>query len=396
MTEESALDVDREASARRTTRKILGLICSVLLLGVLYAGLKPFHAPANQVAWVVNGNAVRFGEHGTILSSGSFPTPASGGAERSLEIWVQPGKVEDSNTLLAFYDPAYPRQVSINQAESDLEIRIQSSAAWRSAKANRINIGDAFRDRKRAFWAVTFGQSGTAVYRDGVLVRSTPIRLSGSDVSGRLVVGNSPIFDDSWTGVLSGLAIYNAALNGTQIARHYQTWTTGARPVLFSDDLCIALYLFNEHAGQVVHNRVRPEHDLYIPLRYMVLRQTVLDPIWRAFNWSSGFWKDAFINIAGFVPFGCFFCAYFSVVGFRRPALLAATFGGAVSALIELTQTQLPTRDSSMSDLINNILGSVLGVLAYRTFERAIRRGMSWVTAVVKEEFDPEQNKPAD
>ena len=41
----------------------------------------------------------------------------------------------------------------------------------------RPHIRDAFRDRKSAFWAVTFGESGTAVYRDGALVRRSPIRL---------------------------------------------------------------------------------------------------------------------------------------------------------------------------------------------------------------------------
>ena len=111
---------------------------------------------------------------------------------------------------------------------------------------------------------------------------------------------------------------------------------------------------------------MRSENDLYIPPKFLVLRQTVLDPVWRAFNWSRGFWQDAFINVAGFIPFGWFFCAYFSA---RRTALARASrlaFGAAVSVFIELTQAFLPTRDSSMSDLINNILGSVLGAAAYR------------------------------
>ena len=137
---------------------------------VLYAGLHPFHIPANQVNWVADADAVRFGEYGTILSSGSFPPPGFGGAERSIEIWVQPGKVKDSNTLLAFYSPASPRQLSLLQSVSDLEIRIQSSVAWRSVKTERTYIDDAFRDGKSAFWTVTSGRSGTTVYRDGELV----------------------------------------------------------------------------------------------------------------------------------------------------------------------------------------------------------------------------------
>jgi hypothetical protein len=384
MPEKIERDPLRELGGRLTTARILSFICLISLCVVLYAGLHPFHSPANQVAWVANADAVRFGEYGTILSSGSFPPPEPGGVERSIEIWVKPGKVKDSNTLVAFYSPDSPRQLSLSQSESDLKIQIQTSTAWRSVKTEKTYVDDAFRDGKSAFWTVTFGQSGTAVYRDGALVRRSPLWPSISEFSGRLIVGNSPIFNDSWSGVLRGLAIYDTALDQAQIELHYSSWTKGGSPALTSDDVCIALYLFNEHAGRVVHNRVLSKNDLYIPPKYMVLRQTVLDPVWRAFNWSRGFWQDAFINVAGFIPFGCFFSAYFSARGLRSPALRASALGAAVSVFIELTQAYLPTRDSSMSDLINNILGSILGAAAYRgVTARAFDRVMSSIVDAV-------------
>jgi hypothetical protein len=176
----------------------------------------------------------------------------------------------------------------------------------------------------------------------------------------------------------AGVGNYDTALDRAQIERHNSSWTKGGAPTLTSEDVCIALYLFNEHAGRVVHNKVRSEYDLYIPPKYMVLRQTVLDPVWRAFNWCLGFWQDAFINVAGFIPFGCFFCACFSAGGLRMPALRASALGASVSLFIELTQAHLPTRDSSMSDLINNILGSILGAAAYRgVTARALDRVIS-------------------
>ena len=331
---------------------------------------------------------MRFGEHGTILSSASFPPPVSGGVERSIEIWVKPGKIKDSSTLLAFYSPASPRQLSLSQSVSDLEIHVQSSDAWRSVKGERTYVDDAFLDGKSAFWTVTFGRSGMAVYRDGALVRTSPLRPAIGEFSGRLVIANSPISSDGWSGVLQGLAIYDTALDRVQIERHYSSWTKGGAPALTSEDACLALYLFHEHAGRVVHNvvhnKVRSEYDLYIPTKYMVLRQTVLDPVWRAFDWSRGFWQDAFINVAGFIPFGWFFCAWFSARGSRRPALRASVLGAAVSVFIELTQSFLPTRDSSMSDLINNILGSALGAAAYRgAAARTFDRGLSSIIGAV-------------
>ena len=370
---------------RRETRRILGLICLILLCGILYAGLHPFHVPENQISWVKNANAVRFGDHGTILSSKPFPAPASGKAERSIEIWLQPGLIVDSNTILAFYPSDSPRQLSLSQSISDFAIRIQPSSAWRGAKAESLYVGDAFLDGKAALWTVTFAPSGTAVYRDGALLRISRFSPSNSEFSGQLSVGNSPIYYDSWSGILQGLAIYDTALNQTQIERHFSSWTNEKTPSIAPGDECIALYLFDEHAGSAIHNRARAGNDLYIPPKFMILHQTILDPVWRSFSWSLGFWEDALVNIVGFIPFGFFFCARFSALGLRSPALRAAVLGAGISALIELTQAKLPTRDSSMSDLICNILGAVLGASACRgaLLER-LDLGLSRVVRVMK------------
>lgn len=363
---------------------MLGFICVMLFGGILYAGLHPFHSPDNQVTWIAGAHAVRLGEYGTLLSSRAFPAPLHGGAERSLEFWVKPGKLEDSSTLIAFYSPDTPRQLSLSQSESDLEIHIESSDAWRSVKSEKTYVDYAFRDGKSALWAVTFSAAGTAVYRDGVFIKRAPVRPWGSEISGQLVVGNAPIFSDGWQGVLGGLAIYDTALDPGQIERHFSSWTRGPAPTLTADDSCIALYLFNEHAGRVVHNNAGSENDLTIPQKYLVLHQTLLDPAWRAFEWRLGFWQDAFINVGGLIPFGFFFCAYFSARGLRGPALRASALGAAVSIFIEVTQSHLPTRDSSMADVINNILGTVLGAVAYRgaiasTFDRL----MAWIVGEV-------------
>ena len=334
------------------------------LAGLLYAGLHPFHTPPNQVSWVPDANALRFGDYGTILTQQPFAPPAR--RERSVEIWMKPGMIEDSNTLLAFYSPDNPRQLSLMQSLSDLEVAIQTSFAWRRTKTDRFYIDNAFRGGGTAFWTFTFGSSATTVYRDGVLIRKTPITPSAGEMSGRLVVANSPVFSEPWSGVLKGLAVFDTKLDADAVGRHYSSWTKSGTPVLSAGDSCVALYLFDEHGGRVVHNRARGENDLYIPTKFTILRQSVLDPPWRAFNWHAGYWKDASVNLAGFMPFGFCLCAYLSARNWRSPVLWASVIGGVVSAVIELTQTQLPTRDSSMSDLLDNFLGSVFGALAYR------------------------------
>jgi hypothetical protein len=150
-----------------------------------------------------------------------------------------------------------------------------------------------------------------------------------------------------------------------------------ARPQISREDDCIALYLFDERSGNRVHDRTGFGYDLDIPDRYFVPDQALLDPVWREFRRSWTYWEDALINIAGFVPAGFSFCAYLSLRGFRRPAILAILLGAAISLGIEVIQAHIPTRDSSMSDVVTNVAGTVMGAWVCRLREKSVRRSLA-------------------
>ena len=57
------------AADNRIRKNVLRLLCVSVLAGILVAGLWPFHAPRNDVAWLNDGNGLRFGRHGVMLSS---------------------------------------------------------------------------------------------------------------------------------------------------------------------------------------------------------------------------------------------------------------------------------------------------------------------------------------
>ena len=350
--------------------KFLGVACGLVLGGLLAAGLWPFHSPRNRVTWVAGGNGLHFGRHGTILSSGKFKAAnAPADAPCSLEIWFEPGLTAASATLFAFYAPGNPRQFSLNQSISDLALQSDiRDGRYRTLTTRLFYVGDIFRRGKPLFVTVTSKGGQTSVYIDGALARTArKFPLSSQDFDGELIIANSPRVDSSWSGVLRGLAFYDQEISPAQVLHHYETWKERGRPHVSGNERAVALYLFDERAGRVIHNQVPSGTDLYIPDRFLVLDQALLRPFWEEFRPAWSYWEDLLVNIAGFIPFGFLFCAYFSLAGrIRRPALVTILLGFTVSLTIESLQAFLPTRDSGTTDVITNTLGTCFGVWLYR------------------------------
>jgi glycopeptide antibiotics resistance protein len=106
---------------------------------------------------------------------------------------------------------------------------------------------------------------------------------------------------------------------------------------------------------------------LYIPERYTELKHTLLRWPWDEYYPGWTYWKDVLMNIVGFMPLGFFLCAYLSLgLRFGRPGLITILFGFTVSLTVEILQAYLPTRDSGMTDIITNTMGTTLGVLVFR------------------------------
>ena len=180
-------------------------------------------------------------------------------------------------------------------------------------KASRLSVDNVFHQGIPAFVTISSEAHGTVVYLD-----RSPSKTSGSfrifseDLTGQIVVGSSPVKNDNWSGQLRGLAIYRQALTVSEVLQRYRALETKHRAYSANDGRSVALYLFDEHSGNVVHNHGGSKVDLYIPEKYAILHEKFLEPAWKEFNLSWGYWKSALINIGGFVPLG-FFCAYLSL-----------------------------------------------------------------------------------
>lgn len=366
--------------------KIPVVVGVFLICGLLTAGLWPFHHPRNAVTWLGDGNGLAIGTHGMVLSAGTFKmTSPQNEASCSLEVWVQPSRTKASSTIVAFYAPENPLQSSLRQSITDLAVQRGSHNNRQKAGVDVVYVDDVFRQHKPVFITITAGEKHTAIYIDGVLRRaSSRFRPACEDFAGQLVAGTSPVADDSWAGTLRGLALYDRELTAAQALRHYQNWTKQGEPECADDERCVALYLFDERAGNIAHNKVSSGIDLYIPRQYLILHQRLLQSLWSEFRPEWSYWKDVAINIAGFVPLGFYFCAYFSVCRVKQAAFLTIALGGVVSLTIEVLQAYLPTRDSGVTDLITNTLGTSLGVglCRWRAFTALLEKHLSRVFSV--------------
>lgn len=346
---------------------LLRVICALVLLGILAAGLWPFHTPKNEVAWLSHDNGLLFGKYGSIVSAGPFKAHRSqADSSCSLEIWLEPRRVKASGTILAFYW-ADRRAVpfALRQSLGDLVLQRMSEDQLHQARKVKIYVDDAFSRQTPVLVTISAGQSGTTVYADGALVkRSQNFKLSSQELTGQLLLGNTAATTDNWSGQLKGLAIYDRELAADEVSQHYENWTRTRTATLATSEGIVALYLFNEENGNVVHNQVDPATELLIPERFFVLHQQFLERPWDEFYPGWSYWKDVGINIAGFVPLGFFFCAYFSSMQTSKRAVAGTiALGFLISLTIEVLQAFLPTRDSGMTDLITNTLGTALGAI---------------------------------
>jgi hypothetical protein len=344
----------------------LKIICAAIVAILFVAGLWPFNLfPHNGVAWLGDHSGISFNGHGVVLASRNFSWPSPDGP-CSVELWVQPGPMPvREGTILTFYQPAAPERLRIFQWNNSVLLIYRDAPGSRHQE---MDMDDSLHPDTPLLITVTSGAPGHAlVYLNGVLAQdSNNFTLTRGDLSGDLVLGTAPVNDFGWTGQLRGLAFYDRALAADQVSRHFAAGKGGDLSGAAQDG-ALASYAFDERSGGIVHDRTSRGPDLDIPAHYEIPYKPVLMAPWRDFRWDWSTAQDVAINVVGFAPFGFFFCAWLAAGPLaRRAALLTLLSGAAISLTIELLQVYLPPRTSSMTDLITNTFGTLLGIVLYR------------------------------
>jgi hypothetical protein len=322
----------------------------------------------NQVSWLNGENGLVFGRHGSIVSASRLKAQdAPGDNSCSLEIWLQPRRIDSAGAILAFYSPE-SRVVSFALRQFRGGLELERKSPGNSVRKTEIYVGKVFSGVKPVLVTITSSEAGTATYVDGALLKTAPdFVISNQDLTGQIVIGSAPKTNFNWSGRVKGFAIYDRNLSGSEVVQSFVEWMKGSEADPAKNDGIIARYLFDEGKGDVARNQIDPATNLLIPKRFFVLDQQFLEQPWNEFHPGWHYWKDVAVNIVGFTPLGFFFYAYFyQVRKVEHPAALTIAFGFAVSLTIEVLQAFLPTRDSGMTDLITNTLGTAIGVMVFR------------------------------
>lgn len=353
---------------RRLVDKTSAVACVLILLGYIFAGLSPFHASSNAVRWLLNENGIRIRGKGVLWSDRSFTFNGSVQGGCSIEIWLQPANNRGSSTILEFYQSDPLRQFIIRQnGNSQLQLLKADPSGF-----HVMQLEHTFFPGKRTFIAVTSDALGTTLYLNSAPVKtSVNFGLQERCCSGQLILGAAAISYDNWDGDLFGIAIFNSSLTEAQMLRHYEAWNSEGQLQSTQTENAAAIYTFGERRGSIVHNEIAGEPDLYIPTRFQIPGHPFMENPWKEFQSGGVGWKDVFINIAGFIPFGFFLFSYLLSTRLNnRAGFVAIIVGALVSLITEVLQWYLPTRSSSSVDVITNIFGTALGILLYRLIFR--------------------------
>ena len=357
--------------------RLIKVLCGGILCALFAVGLFPFQAPKNQVEWLDNRNGLQFSRFSSILSAVAFHAKAANyDTPESIELWAAPNSLRSTSTIASFDGSDHPGVgFLLRQYKDALVVRQHYVDNQAVSRVEWLTVAKAVHEATPIFVTITLGKQGTSIYLDGVLGEAfATLGTSANNLTGRLVLANSPQANDSWPGQILGLAMYRSQLTPEQVAEHYESWTKTQQPVIREDEAPFAVYLFNERKGNIVRNQLDSAGDLIIPERYFVLHPRVFSSVVRDYRANRQYWQDIGVNLAGFIPLGFCVAIYLSeVYAIKRPAAATIAVGLLISLTIESLQVFLPTRSSGSTDLITNTLGTAIGVLFYRS---SLARGL--------------------
>jgi hypothetical protein len=354
------------------TRRNRILIAAAVTLIALFFGLNPRDFRFDNAArWIGTSNGIRFGKFGIAYSHGGFSLPSTGAPDPSaftVEIAVKPYRTQAGNFqfIASWHAGDDAGQLVIGQWRSSI-IVMNGDDYDNHRRLPKIYAKNALPEGKTAFLTISTGRNGTRLFVDGGLAakkRGLVLRMPDGGSGATLTLGNSVHGRHSWEGEWLGLAVFDRNLDSGEIEGHFRRWQAGGDFGFAQNhpDLA-ALYRLNDKAGHQARDSGPASTHLAIPEKMKILEKRILTAPERGLRINKSVVADLLINLLGFIPIGVAYAMFFSrrAVLDTRAAFWAVAFGALLSLSIELAQAWVPSRNSSLLDLVLNIIGAAMG-----------------------------------
>ena len=348
------------------TKPVLRIALGIMVVGLFVAGLQPFNfISRNEVSWLKGETGIVFQGYGEAYSTSTldfFNTPDAL-APVSIEFIVSSfeGARRSIETLFTVASSS-EKSFALERWTEDLVV-----AGWFQNKQGEISFqrlfcGQVFDTRAQQFITVTSGAAGVSVYVQANEQRHYPdLFLVSRNFRGTILIGQAVGGHQEWSGVVSGLAFSPVSLNPHAIQQRTSFWRNGEFSRLVGSDPRSLIYSFQEGRGPDIHALGGSGPILRMPRSLHALTPEVVKVPTRR---DLEDWSDIAVNVLGFIPFGALVWMYAVVsgrgTGFRT-VLFTVIIGFAISLSIEILQVFLPSRDSSLLDVMMNTLGTWIG-----------------------------------
>jgi len=322
------------------------------LLGVLFFGLRPKDYDfTNRVALIKGGHGLQFEKYGLAYTQPFDERTRQHlakveGFSVTLDFQLQPRPNDGFSLVLCLNNGDDDEQLIIGQWRTHI-IAMNGDDYAHKRKVPRISFDMAGLNLSRTVLTLTSGKNGTRIYANGGLIKEKAgltLKMPTRKKT-RLILGNSPYGRHSWRGALYGLGFYGGVLSANGI-----------------DSLI--LYDFDKIEDGMVKDRSGNGVHLLIPQSASPIKKKILAVPWHDFGADSGFFWDLVLNFLGFVPLGFLLTTVLTQsasLSLQKGVLITILTCFFLSLCIEVAQAWMPSRSSSMLDLVMNTFGAGVG-----------------------------------
>lgn len=363
----------RSMDCGRIPWKTLACLGAAVLAGIIIMGLDPRNSLfTNHVGRVADGAGIRFQKYGIAFTQpfGPMLSAEEKGAppDFSVEIAFTSEHLRKNGfgILFMFHDGDDDSQFLMGQWHSRI-VFMNGDDYDHSKKVPRVVAEIPMPAAGAIVATLVSGAGGTRLYMNGAPVlekKRLKLTLPDGVRRPRLVMGNSVYGDNPWEGSIHGFAVHSRALTPPEVANRHAGWDKHRDFSFAQRQGASLLYLFDETSGRNILDRSGGGRHLEAPAVVTVLKTRMLAFPTGKFRLNSILIRDIVVNFIGFIPFGLVFTAIllrFPGLEGWRAAAVAGLLGFSVSLAIEIGQAWIPSRSSSLLDLLLNTGGALSG-----------------------------------